>query len=292
MRTGMAPAWLEVNRRDGPSCVAKPLEPDARFLRSLAMTGDRDRNALARAFHFDVAHRSAAIATVALGVFVLLCAPAQASLTIRVDKSTQRLTVSRDGEVLDQWPVSTGGPGYHTPSGIYAPERLARDWHSREYHDAPMPYSIFFNHGIAIHGSYETAYLGEPASHGCVRLLPKHAKVLFAMVRDEGPRDTKIIVSGRTPSARRYRYAQQPSQQYAEQQDDAQPQQGAYGQESQAYAPNPQRAYPDDRQQAYAEDQQQVYAENQQRDGAAVPERDDAERFLLNPFSFLFGPAP
>ena len=74
--------------------------------------------------------------------------------------------------------------GYRTPNGTYKPQRLARKWFSRKYDWSPMPYSIFFDGGYAIHGSYEISHLGRPASHGCVRLHPDNAALLFALVKD------------------------------------------------------------------------------------------------------------
>jgi hypothetical protein len=62
-----------------------------------------------------------------------------------------------------------------------------------------MPYSIFFRGGYAIHGSYETASLGRPASHGCIRLMPANAAKLFAMVQQEG---ASIYISGSPPQGR------------------------------------------------------------------------------------------
>jgi hypothetical protein len=62
-----------------------------------------------------------------------------------------------------------------------------------------MPYSIFFNGGYAIHGSYEISRLGRPASHGCIRLHPSNAAILFALVQ-EHRRDTVIVVTGDRPS--------------------------------------------------------------------------------------------
>jgi len=59
-----------------------------------------------------------------------------------------------------------------------------------------MPHSIFFAGGYAIHGTYETRSLGRPASHGCVRLSPAHAAVLYQMVQAEGAR---ITISGSPP---------------------------------------------------------------------------------------------
>jgi len=66
-----------------------------------------------------------------------------------------------------------------------------------------MPYSIFFDGGYAIHGSYEISHLGRPASHGCIRLHPRHAAVLFSLVR-RNRSETRIIVTGERPSRRVY----------------------------------------------------------------------------------------
>jgi lipoprotein-anchoring transpeptidase ErfK/SrfK len=108
---------------------------------------------------------------------------AQAGVVVTVDKTAQRLSVSVDGMPRYQWPVSTARMGYHTPNGSYRPERLARTWFSSKYDWSPMPYSIFFHGGYAIHGSYDVSRLGRPASHGCIRLHPANAAVLFALVK-------------------------------------------------------------------------------------------------------------
>jgi hypothetical protein len=94
--------------------------------------------------------------------------------------------------------VSTARRGYRTPNGSYRPQRLARKWFSRKYDWSPMPYSIFFDGGYAIHGSYEISHLGRPASHGCIRLHPNNAAVLFALVK-EHMGDTQIVVTGERP---------------------------------------------------------------------------------------------
>jgi L,D-transpeptidase catalytic domain len=141
-----------------------------------------------------------AIATFAF----LLCgfARAHAGVVVTVDKSAQRLSVSVDGSPRYQWPISTARWGYRTPNGTYRPERLERKWFSRKYDWSPMPYSIFFNKGYAIHGSYEISHLGRPASHGCIRLHPKNAAILFALVKAQ-KKDTQIVVTGDRPAARR-----------------------------------------------------------------------------------------
>jgi len=126
-------------------------------------------------------------------------APADAGIVVTVNKSTQRLSVAVDGDVRHVWPTSTARWGYSTPNGVYRPERLERKWYSRKYDWSPMPYSIFFHGGYAIHGSYEISHLGRPASHGCIRLRPSHAAVLFDLVR-KNRGDTTIVVTGHRPS--------------------------------------------------------------------------------------------
>lgn len=128
---------------------------------------------------------------------------AQARVVIQVDKSQQRMTVVVNGVPQHSWPVSTGRASFGTPSGTFAPQRLERMWFSRKYYDSPMPYSIFFHRGYAIHGSYEISKLGGPASHGCIRLHPQNAATLFALVRTAGASNTTIVVSGDSMMARR-----------------------------------------------------------------------------------------
>ncbi len=110
------------------------------------------------------------------------------------------MAVEEDGAQLYQWPVSTGAPGYDTPSGEFKPFRMERDHFSREWDDAPMPNSIFFTQeGHAIHGSGHLKAIGTPASHGCVRLRPENASILFDLVKQEGMSHTRVVLTGETP---------------------------------------------------------------------------------------------
>ena len=74
----------------------------------------------------------------------MLATPALADIQINVDKTAQTLTVSRDGQVLHTWPVSTGRTGRFTPAGNFRAFRMEKDHYSKEFDDAPMPNSIFF----------------------------------------------------------------------------------------------------------------------------------------------------
>ena len=118
-----------------------------------------------------------------------------ASLVAHIDISSQTMTVKKHGFVVGTWKVSTARSGYHTPRGTYRPTRMHTMWHSRKYDMSPMPYSIFFRGGYAIHGTGSVKALGRPASHGCVRLHPANARELFSMVKQVGAQNTRIIIS-------------------------------------------------------------------------------------------------
>jgi lipoprotein-anchoring transpeptidase ErfK/SrfK len=131
----------------------------------------------------------------ALGLMAFYAADrAEASVVVHVDRSVQRMFVIVDGAPRYNWRVSTARRGYITPPGVYHPQMLARSWFSRKYYNSPMPHSIFFHGGFAIHGTYEISRLGGPASHGCVRLDPGNAAILFNLVQREGMGATTIIV--------------------------------------------------------------------------------------------------
>jgi hypothetical protein len=116
---------------------------------------------------------------------------------IIISKVGQKMTVKVDGETEYVWPVSTGAARYETPSGNFRPFRMEAEHFSKEWDDAPMPHSIFFTpRGHAIHGSYYVKSLGRRASHGCVRLAPENAAILFNLVQTAGMSNTRVILKG------------------------------------------------------------------------------------------------
>lgn len=128
-------------------------------------------------------------------VLIIAASPAFArDLLVVIDISDQVMSVRIDGVTRHNWAVSTGRKGYPTPRGTFRPVRLERMWHSTKYDNAPMPYSIFFFRGYAIHGTTEIRSLGRPASHGCVRLHPTNAATLFSLVQQIGRSNTIIRV--------------------------------------------------------------------------------------------------
>ncbi|MEA2985202.1 MAG: hypothetical protein QOD94_1456 [Alphaproteobacteria bacterium] len=129
--------------------------------------------------------------------------PAAAKILITVDKTTQQMTVAVDGVRRWQWPVSTGMRGHTTPSGRFTAFRMEKDHFSKEWDDAPMPHSIFFTpKGHAIHGSLATRRLGQPASHGCVRLAPANAAKLFALVQQQGVASATVVITASAAAPR------------------------------------------------------------------------------------------
>ena len=84
--------------------------------------------------------------------------------------------------------------GFETPRGNFRAQWLDPEHLSSKYENAPMPHSVFFSGGYAVHGSYDVRHLGRPASHGCVRLSPGHAATLYGLVEDQGVRATRVVI--------------------------------------------------------------------------------------------------
>ena len=118
---------------------------------------------------------------------------AKADIYITVDKLSQQMYVQTpQGDFV--WPVSTARQGYRTPVGDFTPTSLQKMHYSKKYDNAPMPHSIFFLGGYAIHATYDVHRLGTPASHGCVRLAPQNARWLYSMVQETGMKNTHIRI--------------------------------------------------------------------------------------------------
>jgi lipoprotein-anchoring transpeptidase ErfK/SrfK len=118
--------------------------------------------------------------------------PAKVSVTI--DISSQSMAVNVGGLPYGRWKVSTARSGYWTPRGSFRPTRLHKVYYSKKYDNAPMPNSVFFYHGYAIHGTNHIKRLGSPASHGCVRLAPGNAAKLYGLVQKHGMRSVRITI--------------------------------------------------------------------------------------------------
>jgi L,D-transpeptidase-like protein len=135
-----------------------------------------------------------ALATAAEGAPTLPRVPI--TLVLNADLRAQRVTVTENGKTKYVWPISSGRPGFATPAGTFRPTWASRLWYSRQYELAPMPHAVFFNGGIAFHGTTAVGSLGSAASHGCIRLAPANAATLFNLVHRHGYWQTKVVVQG------------------------------------------------------------------------------------------------
>ncbi|MFN4101714.1 MAG: L,D-transpeptidase [Pararhodobacter sp.] len=125
--------------------------------------------------------------------FAPMTAGAEA-IVARVSVASQTMHVYVDGMLRYEWPVSTARSGKITPRGEWTPQWLSR-WHrSSRYNNTPMPYAIFYDGHYAIHATEAVSRLGRPDSAGCVRLHPDNASLLFAMVREEGMENMRVVV--------------------------------------------------------------------------------------------------
>ncbi len=118
-----------------------------------------------------------------------------AAVKVYIDISSQSMSVNVNGLRYASWPVSTGKSGNATPRGTWKPTRMSRGHFSRQF-KVILPNAIFFTGGIAIHATKKQVHLlGQKASHGCVRLAPGNAAMLYNLVARHGMRSTSITVS-------------------------------------------------------------------------------------------------
>lgn len=118
-----------------------------------------------------------------LFILMFISFDAQAAVDIIVNKATQTMIVAIDSEEIATWKVSTARKGYYTPTGTFYPYSLQTMHYSKKYDNAPMPHSIFFSGGYAIHATPHIGNLGRPVSHGCIRLAPTNALTLYDIVK-------------------------------------------------------------------------------------------------------------
>jgi lipoprotein-anchoring transpeptidase ErfK/SrfK len=144
-----------------------------------------------------------------LAVLAILVAPVEARgkhrrhrapalppiVVVNVSIASQTMSVSVNGWPEGYWRISSAREGYHTPRGSYRVTRMAREYYSKKYDDAPMPNSVFFYGGYAIHATNQISRLGRPASHGCIRLHPSDSAELYDLVQEYGMSRTRININ-------------------------------------------------------------------------------------------------
>lgn len=110
---------------------------------------------------------------------------------ICISKSTRRLTWVVDGEARYGMDVRFGSEQLPTREGVFSIYKKKVDVISNLY-NTPMPYSMFFSGGQAIHYSSNFARLGyNGSSHGCVNV---RAWDKIVRLYDDAPIGTKVVI--------------------------------------------------------------------------------------------------
>lgn len=128
--------------------------------------------------------------------------PKAPTLVARINLATQRLDVHAGGRLQESWAISSGTSEFPTPRGVFRPQWASKMWYSKKYDNAPMPHAVFFSGGAAVHATTSLGMLGQPASHGCVRLAPAHASRFYDLVHKHGFHNSRIEVFGTPPAPR------------------------------------------------------------------------------------------
>ncbi len=105
---------------------------------------------------------------------------AASPLLVTIDKDTQKMTVTLDGIERHVWPVSTGLPGYSTPSGTYTASSMNKMWYSRQWDNAPMPHAVFFTREGSRHSRHHRGQaVGQPRLAWLRATLPGKCRNAF-----------------------------------------------------------------------------------------------------------------
>jgi len=106
-----------------------------------------------------------------------------------------QMAYAYDGdELVGVATISSARKGYITPTGIFTVLGKDRDYRSKKFDNAPMPFAQRIDdYGIAMHGGEPIP--GYPASHGCIRLPTKFAAKLFTATQV----GTEVYIGGYPP---------------------------------------------------------------------------------------------
>lgn len=120
---------------------------------------------------------------------------------IDVDVTAQQVRIMRGEEVVKTMTASTGVEGHETPLGTFEIQNRG-EWFFNEKYQQGAKYWVSFKgwgvylfHSLAMDKDQEVipeeaAKLGQPASHGCIRLAIEDAKWIY----DNIPAKTKVVI--------------------------------------------------------------------------------------------------
>ena len=112
-------------------------------------------------------------------------------ILVYVDVERQLATVYRNGIRIGVSTVSSGRPGFDTPTGVFTILEKNKVHHSSKYNNASMPYQQRLTmDGVALHAGGLPGY---PESHGCIHLPIAFSKLLF----DATPKGGTVIIAGK-----------------------------------------------------------------------------------------------
>lgn len=155
-------------------------------------------------------------------IFLWIASPSRAmQKTIQVDLSKQRLSAYQDGQLIYDFPVSTGKLRTPTPTGGFWPwiklrydDMAGGSRRTGDYYYLPnVPYAVYFYNAAypkydyyAIHGTYWHNNFGHPMSHGCINLRASDMAKLYYWIdtvsynRNGQGSGTVITIYGTTPA--------------------------------------------------------------------------------------------
>ncbi|MFL6727291.1 MAG: L,D-transpeptidase family protein [Sphingomicrobium sp.] len=111
-------------------------------------------------------------------------------ILVYVDLGRQLATVYRNGIRIGVSTISSGRPGFDTPTGVFTILEKNKEHISRKYNDAAMPYQERLTWGgVALHAGGLPGY---PESHGCVHLPIEFSRLLFSSM----PLGGTVIIAG------------------------------------------------------------------------------------------------
>ncbi|MBK6811814.1 MAG: L,D-transpeptidase [Sandaracinaceae bacterium] len=126
---------------------------------------------------------------------------------VHVDLGEQTLTLYRGSDPVYSTLVSSGDPAHPTPRGIFRIQRkmitstmsnLGGDVDSDRYRIEDVPYTQYFEQGIALHAAFWHERFGQLVSHGCVNLSPVDAQRVFEFTWPEIPAGWHGVVTHQT----------------------------------------------------------------------------------------------
>ncbi len=120
---------------------------------------------------------------------------------IDVDVTNQRVYIMQGEEAVKTMVASTGVEGKETPLGTFEIQNRGEWFFNEKYQQGAMYWVSFKDWGIYLFHSLamdknrevipeEAEKLGQPASHGCVRLAIEDAKWIY----DNIPQQTKVVI--------------------------------------------------------------------------------------------------